>query len=214
MTFIPDASTILAFSLACFVLTITPGPDMTLFLGRTLAGGRAAGMAAFAGASTGSLIHTTLAAVGLSALIAASPEAFFVLKIFGAGYLIFLAIQAIRSGSTFRLDEKGVAKAHSLKASWLTGIGINLSNPKIILFFVTFLPQFIQAGDPHAGGKLFFLGLYFIVFSVPFCIAMILMADGLSAALKKRPKITRAIDWVFASVFSVFAVKILMTQGR
>ena len=214
LPFIPDLSTLLAFSLACFILTITPGPDMTLFLGRTLAGGRAAGIAAFAGASTGSLIHTTLAAVGLSALIAASPEAFWVLKIVGAGYLIFLAVQAIRFGSTFRVDARGAAKSRSLKASWLTGIGINLSNPKIILFFVTFLPQFIQAGDPHAGGKLFFLGVYFIVFSIPFCIAMIWAADGLSAALKRRPTITRAIDWVFAIVFSVFAVKILLTQGR
>ncbi|MBO0903136.1 LysE family translocator [Jiella sonneratiae] len=215
MTFIPDLSTLLAFSLACFVLTITPGPDMTLFLGRTLAGGRAAGIAAFAGASTGSLIHTTLAAVGLSALIAASPEAFLALKIGGAGYLIFLAVQAIRSGSTFRLDTKGEKKAPpSLKASWLTGIGINLSNPKIILFFVTFLPQFIAAGDPHAGGKLFFLGIYFIVFATPFSLAMIVAADRLAAALKRKPKITRAIDYVFASVFSAFAVKILMTQGR
>ncbi|TFF25676.1 LysE family translocator [Jiella endophytica] len=214
MTFIPDLSTLLAFSLACFVLTITPGPDMTLFLGRTLAGGRAAGIAAFAGASTGSLIHTTLAAVGLSALIAASPEAFLVLKIGGAGYLIFLAIQAIRSGSTFKLDAKGEKKAPTLKANWLTGIGINLSNPKIILFFVTFLPQFVDAGDPHAGQKLFFLGLYFIVFATPFSLAMIFAADKLSAALRRRPKITRTVDWIFASVFSVFAVKILMTQGR
>ncbi|ORE97133.1 LysE family translocator [Aurantimonas sp. 22II-16-19i] len=214
MSFIPDLPTILAFSVACFVLTITPGPDMTLFLGRTLAGGRAAGIAAYAGASTGSLIHTTLAAVGLSALIAASPEAFLVLKIFGAGYLIFLAVQAVRSGSTFRLDEKGVPKAQSLRGSWLTGIGINLSNPKIILFFVTFLPQFVHAGDPGAGGKLFFLGLYFIVFATPFSLAMIFAADRLAEGLKRRPKITRAIDWVFASVFSVFAVKILMTQGR
>jgi len=215
MPFIPDLSTILAFSIACFVLTITPGPDMTLFLGRTLAGGRASGIAAYLGAATGSLIHTTLAAVGLSALIAASPEAFLVLKIIGAGYLIFLAVQAVRSGSTFRVDEKGQKKAApSLKASWLTGVGINLSNPKIILFFVTFLPQFVQAGDPHAGGKLFFLGIYFIVFATPFCVAMIVAADKLAAALKRRPKVTRAIDWLFASVFSAFAVKILMTQGR
>ncbi|NDW04460.1 LysE family translocator [Jiella pacifica] len=214
MTFIPDLSTILAFSVACFVLTITPGPDMTLFLGRTLAGGRASGIAAYAGASTGSLIHTTLAAVGLSALIAASPEAFFVLKIFGAGYLIFLAVQAIRTGSTFKLDANGEKKQPSLKGSWLTGIGINLSNPKIILFFVTFLPQFVHAGDPHAGQKLFFLGVYFIVFATPFSLAMIVAADKLASALKRRPKITRAIDYLFASIFSAFAVKILMTQGR
>ena len=214
MTFIPDLSTLLAFSLACFILTITPGPDMTLFLGRTLAGGRALGLAAYAGASTGSLIHTTLAAVGLSALIAASPEAFLLLKVGGAGYLIFLAVQAIRTGSTFKLDVKGEKKQPSLRGSWLTGIGINLSNPKIILFFVTFLPQFIRAGDPHAGGKLFFLGVYFIVFATPFALAMIVAADKLAAALKRRPKITRMIDYLFAGVFSAFAIKILTTQGR
>ncbi|MEX6508053.1 LysE family translocator [Jiella sp. M17.18] len=214
MTFLPDLPTFLAFSLACFVLTITPGPDMTLFLGRTLAEGRAAGFAAYAGASTGSLIHTSLAALGLSALIAASPEAFLVLKVCGAGYLIFLAVQAIRSGSTFKLDAKGGQKARSLRASWATGIGINLTNPKIILFFVTFLPQFIHAGDPNAAGKLFFLGVYFIAFATPFVIAMIFAADKLAAALRRRPKITRMIDYVFAGVFSAFAIKILTTQGR
>jgi threonine/homoserine/homoserine lactone efflux protein len=214
MTFLPDLPTLAAFSIACFVLTITPGPDMTLFLGRTLAGGRTAGIAAYLGASTGSLIHTTLAAVGLSALIAASPEAFMVLKIVGAGYLIFLAVQAIHSGSTFRVDAAGETFRPSLKASWLTGIGINLSNPKIILFFVTFLPQFVKAGDPDAAAKLFFLGVYFILFATPFCLAMIVAADKLAAVLKRRPKITRAIDWIFASVFSAFAVKILTTQGQ
>ncbi|MBB4003761.1 MAG: LysE family translocator [Aurantimonas endophytica] len=214
MTFLPDLPTLVAFSIACFVLTITPGPDMTLFLGRTLAGGRAAGIAAYVGASTGSLIHTTLAAIGLSALIAASPEAFLLLKIVGAGYLIFLAVQAIRSGSSLKVDATGEMKKPSLIASWLTGIGINLSNPKIILFFVTFLPQFVAAGDPDAAGKLFFLGVYFILFATPFALAMIVAADKLAATLKRRPKITRAIDWIFASVFSAFAVKILTTQGH
>ncbi|MCB8837424.1 LysE family translocator [Aurantimonas sp. VKM B-3413] len=214
MTFLPDLSTLIAFSIACFVLTITPGPDMTLFLGRTLAEGRAAGIAAFAGASTGSLVHTTLAAVGLSALIAASPEAFLVLKVVGAAYLIFLAVQAIRSGSTFKMDGRNARKARSLKASWATGLGINLTNPKIILFFVTFLPQFVHAGDPGAAGKLFFLGVYFVIFATPFCVAMILAADRLADALRRRPKITRIIDYLFAGVFSAFAIKILTTQGR
>lgn len=214
MSFLPDLPTLLAFSVACFVLTITPGPDMTLFLGRTLAGGRASGLAAYFGAAAGSLIHTSLAAVGLSALIAASPSAFLVLKVGGAAYLIFLAVQAIRSGSALNVDETKGKPASSLMASWLTGLGINLTNPKIILFFVTFLPQFVHAGDPDAAGKLLFLGIYFVAFGTPFCVAMILVADRLASALRQRPRVTRMIDWLFAGVFSAFAIRILTAPAR
>ena len=212
MDFIPDLGPILAFTLAAFVLTITPGPDMTLFLGRTLSGGRAAGIAAMLGAASGVLVHTTLAALGLSALIAASPEAFAVLRIAGAAYLLYLAVQAIRTGSSFQLDAKGGAPERSLFSHWLTGVGINLLNPKIILFFVTFLPSFVSAGDPHAAGKLAFFGVYFIALAVPMSIAMILAADRFAAALKRRPKIMRGIDYLFASVFSAFAVSIFLAR--
>jgi threonine/homoserine/homoserine lactone efflux protein len=212
MDFIPDLGPLLAFTLAAIVLTITPGPDMTLFLGRTLSDGRAAGIAAMLGASTGVLVHTTLAAFGLSALIAASPEAFAVLRIGGAAYLLFLAVQAIRTGSSFQLEAKGGAQKRPLVSHWLTGVGINLLNPKIILFFVTFLPSFVSAGDPHAAGKLAFFGVYFIVLAVPMSIAMIFAADRFAAALKRRPKIMRGIDYVFASVFSAFAVSIFLAR--
>jgi len=214
MTFIPDLPTLLAFMLAAFVLTITPGPDMTLFLGRTLSEGRAAGLAAMLGAASGIVVHTSLAAFGISALIAASPQAFLALKIVGAGYLVYLAVQAIRGGSTFKLDGKAAGRSHSLLSNWLTGLGINLLNPKIVLFFVTFLPQFVSARDADVTGKLFFLGMFFIALAVPMSVAMILAADRFAAALKRRPKVMRAIDWLFASVFSAFAVRILLTQGR
>ncbi len=136
MTFLPDLSALLAFTVAAIVLTITPGPDMTLFLGRTLAQGRAAGFAAYCGACTGSLIHTTLAAVGLSALIAASPEAFLALKVVGGG-LSRLARGPGDPPRLFASVERAKAPPQSFAANWATGIGINLLNPKIILFFVT-----------------------------------------------------------------------------
>lgn len=211
MDFLPEPSALLAFTLAAVVLTITPGPDMTLFLGRTLAQGRAAGFAAMLGACSGVLVHTTLAAVGLSALVAASPEAFLALKVAGAAYLAWLAVQAIRKGSSLSLDREA-GERQSLWANWLTGVGINLLNPKIILFFVTFLPVFVGAGDPHAGQKFFFLGVYFILIAVPMSIAMIVAADRIALALKRRPKVMRVIDWVFASVFSAFAINILMAR--
>ena len=101
MSFIPDTATLIQFAIATVILAITPGPDMTLFVSRTLSQGRATGFASMAGALCGTLVHTTLVVVGVSALIVASPMAFFVLKIFGAGYLVFLAWQAIAKGSTF-----------------------------------------------------------------------------------------------------------------
>lgn len=213
MTFLPDLASILAFTVAAIILTITPGPDMTLFLGRTLTQGRAAGIAAFCGACTGSLIHTMLAAFGLSALIAASPEAFLALKLVGAGYLVYLAIQAIRNGSSLTLDRGAGGPKQSFFANWATGIGINLLNPKIILFFVTFLPQFVSVSDPHAAEKLVFLGVYFIAVAAPMSLAMIVAADRFANALKRQPKVMRAIDWLFASVFSAFAVHILLTRA-
>lgn len=166
MQFVPDYATILQFAVATFIIAITPGPDMTLFVGRALSEGRAAGFACMFGAMSGILVHTSMVALGLSALIVASPEAFLVLKIAGAGYLVWLAWQALRHGSAFS-PEKRAGTGHSLFANWATGLGINLLNPKIILFFMTFLPQFVSVNDPHAPGKLFFLGLLFIPLSLP-----------------------------------------------
>lgn len=213
MAFVPDATTLLAFSAACFVLFITPGPDMSLFLAKTIAGGRRAGLAAMAGASLGCIVHALLAAFGISALIAASSMAFLALKIVGAAYLGWLALDAIRSGSALNLANTQRANLPVLR-TLLLGLMVNLTNPKIVLFFVTFLPQFVDAGDPFAAGKLLFLGLYFIAFSFPLAALMILGAERVVHELKARPRLLRAIDWLFAGVFGAFAVRILTTQGR
>ncbi len=211
MEFLPSAGIFAAFSLAAFILTITPGPDMTLFLSRALTQGRLAGLTAVLGASSGLVVHTMAAAFGLSALLAASPKAFFVVKLAGALYLVWLAVQALRSGSALTL-EQGTQPRQPLLATWLTAFGVNLLNPKIVLFFVTFLPQFVSAGDPHAPGKLAFLGFYFIAFAMPITCAMVLAADRFSRLLRGNRRVSRAIDYLFAGIFGAFAVKILLTR--
>jgi threonine/homoserine/homoserine lactone efflux protein len=213
MTFIPDLSTILQFAIATVIITLTPGPDMSLFVGRALSSGRAAGFACFFGATTGILIHTTLVALGLSALLIAAPAAFWALKIAGAAYLAWLAFSALRHGSALSpSSEKGPER--TLFKHWATGLAINLLNPKIIIFFMAFLPPFITPGDPHASGKLFFLGLLFILIAVPMTVPMIVAADSFSGALKRNPGVTRIIDYLFAGIFSAFAVKILLTEAK
>nr|WIE92424.1 LysE family translocator [Mesorhizobium sp. WSM4875] len=213
MSFIPDTSTLIQFAIATLILAITPGPDMTLFVSRTLSQGRATGFASMAGALTGTLVHTTLVVVGVSALIVASPMAFFALKIFGAGYLVFLAWQAVTKGSAFS-PEKKTGPQISLFRSWAAGLGVNLLNPKIILFFMTFLPQFVSVHDSNAPGKLFFLGMMFIVLSIPVTAPMVLAAEKFSAAMKASPRVTRVVDYLFGGVFSAFALKILTAQAK
>src|SRR5262245_7967151 len=213
MSFVPDIPTIIEFAIATFIIAITPGPDMTLFVGRALSEGRAAGFACMFGAMSGIVVHTTLVAVGLSALIVASPEAFLILKVAGAGYLVWLAYRAVRHGSAFSPDT-GKGPKHTLFQNWATGLGINLLNPKIILFFMTFLPQFVSPGDPDAPGKLFFLGILFIVLALPITAPMVIAADRFAGLLRKSPAVTRVVDYLFAGVFSAFALKIITAHAK
>src|SRR5687768_1332988 len=213
MTFLPDTATLLAFTVACFVLYITPGPDMSLMLARTMQGGRKAGMASMLGASAGCLVHSAAAALGLSAIIAASATLFTAMKIIGALYLLWLAYEAIRHGSALRVD--GAAGAvPSTQATFWIAVGTNITNPKVVLFFLTFLPQFIAAGDRYASQKLFFLGAYFVAFAVVAGFLLVLVAERFIAVMKASPKVMRAIDYTFAGVFGFFAIHVLRTEAR
>ena len=212
MNFLPDLNVILAYTAAAVILVITPGPDMTLFLGQTLTGGRARGIAAYLGASAGLVVHTMLAAFGLSALLAHSAAAFGVLKIVGVAYLLWLAFDALRRGSALTLST-GAGAPQPLGQVFLMGVGINLLNPKIIIFFLTFLPQFVSAHDPHAGGKLMFLGLYIIVLAVPICMVLIVAADRFTAAIRSSSKVMRTIGWLFAGLMGAFAVRLLFARA-
>jgi threonine/homoserine/homoserine lactone efflux protein len=212
MTFLPELHIIAAYTAAALLLILTPGPDMTLFLGQTLTGGRSRGAAAMLGGSTGLIVHTMLAAFGLSALLAASATAFGVVKIAGVAYLVWLALKALRHGSALTL-KPGVEAPQSLGKVFIMGVGINLLNPKCIMFFLTFLPQFVSASDPHAGAQLIFLGLYGIALGVPVCAVLILAAERFTAAIRRSPKAMRAIDYLFAGLMGAFAVRLLSARA-
>lgn len=208
-----DPAVLLPFILAVVVIAITPGPDMAFFLGRAVSQGRAAGLAALAGATAGIGVHTTLVALGLSALIVAAPTLFLALKIVGAAYLAWLALQAVRHGSALRLPDRPAPQA-SLGATFAQGLAINLLNPKIVIFFMTFLPQFVRpdAGSPAA--QLATLGTLFVVVALLVTVPMILAADRVAALFRARPRVARALDWLFASVFAGFAAHLLLGRTR
>ena len=212
-SFVPVLPVILAFALAAAILAITPGPDMALQLSRTVNYGRAHGLVTMAGAMSGIAVHTTLVALGISVLIVAAPTAFWVLKIAGALYLVWLAIQALRSGGGI-LVSKAAGKLPSLRQSYLTGLGINLTNPKVLLFFITFLPHFVSAGDRAASGKLIFLGVEFVVVSLPIVLAVVFAAEWLTRTLRESRWVGKALNYTFAGVFMAFAATILLIEGR
>ncbi|MCY0092738.1 LysE family translocator [Hoeflea ulvae] len=213
MDYIPALPILAAFALATLLLAITPGPDMTLWMSRTIRDGRAIGMMTLLGTNLGIGIHTLLVAFGVSALVVASPVAFLVLKTGGAGYLLWLAIQAVRNRSVLSVKTTGKSSA-SMGKAFLNGLWVNLLNPKVIIFFMTFLPQFVSVNDPHVTGKLIFLGVLSILIALPIAIIVVLGANGLADWLRRKPQVMRIVDYVFAAVFSVFAVKILLTQSR
>lgn len=211
--FVPDLSVILTFALASLVLALSPGPDMALFISRTINYGRPHGIAAMSGAITGIFFHALLAAFGVSVLLISAPTAFFVLKIVGALYLFYLAVQAVREGGGITLLAKA-RTAPRLIESYVTGIGINLTNPKIILFFVTFLPQFVSHADPAAPQKLLFLSGEFVLVALPVVFAIIFLADWVAAVLTRSIRAQKILNWSFAGVFATFAATILLLEGR
>ena len=210
MDFIPGLD-IPAFTVAALLLILTPGPDMTFFLGQTIAAGRARGFAAMLGACTGLLGHAMLAAFGLSALLLASATAFTVAKIAGVAYLVWLAIEAIRRGSALTLSPDS-GERPSLGRVFAMGIAINLLNPKIVMFFLTFLPQFVSADDAQASGKLLFLGLYFMAVAIPTCSLLIMAAGRFTRAIRRSPRVMRVVDYLFASLMAVFTLRLLFAR--
>ena len=212
MDFLPTLPVLLAYIGAVFFLAITPGPDMVFFLGKAITQNRAAGIAAVLGASTGILGHTLLVAIGLSALLKASVTAFTILKVVGALYLLWLAIHTLRNGGGFK-EVSVDRKAQSLVSIYLQGLLINLLNPKIVVFFVTFLPQFVDPGNDNALGTLLLLGFLFPVIAFPVMAPMVVFAGRLVDLLKSSPKVARSIDYLFSAVLGGFAVKLLLARA-
>lgn len=197
------------FALATLAFACMPGPAILYMTAQTLAYGRRAGLMAALGVHLGCYVHIAAAAIGLAALLEHAPALFTVIRLAGAAYLAWLGVTMFLSRSVVS-DATARPKPNVMRDS----IVVEILNPKTALFFLTFLPQFVDAADPHASQKLFFLGLYFIAINLPFAFLLILGAEKVVSWLKARPRVLRGIDFTFAGVFGLFAFKILTTQTR
>ncbi len=202
------------FAIAALLLIMLPGPDQVLITRNALVGGRSGGLLTMLGGALGLTVHAGAAAVGLSALLVASATAFTVVKIVGALYLAWLGIhmlrEAVRSRSSGEYDEEPAA-APRRSAHLRQGFLSNALNPKVALFFVTFLPQFLSAGggSPRAQALLFsavFAGLYLAWFSL-----YVAGVEQLGRWLS-RPRVRARIERLTGSVLVVAAARLLSTS--
>ena len=174
------------YVLASLALIVTPGQDMIYVITRSLAQGRLAGVCSAIGVIIGILVHTALAALGVGAILHASEALFLALKIVGAIYLVYLGIRLLLSRGG--VDLAGGSGTHySYRTLVWQGILSNVTNPKIVLFFFAFLPQFVDPASTHATRDLVFLGVLYALMGLPVKCAVGLAAGSLSERVLRRP---------------------------
>ena len=195
------------------LLIITPGQDTFFILGRSLAGGRGAGIAAALGISAGTVVHTVLAALGLSALLATSPYAFMAVKFAGAAYLIYIGVRALiaRGNGLPGADPAGGGGERASHANWSAfrqGVLTNLLNPKVALFFLALLPQFIDAGSTQKVGAFLVLGLSFVVMGAAWCVMLAIAAARLRGLFLRRPSMAGVMNKAAGTVFIGLGIRL------
>jgi threonine/homoserine/homoserine lactone efflux protein len=187
----PTAATLIAFSLAALVLIVVPGPNIVYIVARGVEHGRQAAVFSALGVETGSLIHIGAAAIGLSALLASSQLAFDTARYLSAAYLLYLALRtfARHDGPAADANETG---ARSLASTYRQAVLVNILNPKVALFFLAFLPQFVDPQRGPAWAQILVLGVVFLLIGLCLDLSYATAAGTIGHWLQRRP---RALRW-------------------
>lgn len=202
------------FLTAAFLLTLAPGPDTMFVLGASLGNGARGGLLASAGIMTGLLVHLALAVVGVSALIAASPLAFDALRWAGAVYLVWIGVPLIVRAWRARTDAPVAAPTPLSTRVYWQGLTTDLLNPKVAIFYVAFLPQFVSPELGRAPLQLLLLGLTHWLMGLPYLGAVALASGAMAGWLRRSPGVRRVLDAVAGLVFVGLALRLVGTGGR
>lgn len=200
-----------AFFAAAFLLNISPGPDLAFILGHTARGGARTGMAAMLGIWTGALGHVVMAALGLSAIVAATASAFSVVKWIGVAYLFWLGIKAIRSrGGTMQASVEG--PVDGFWAIFRQGALVDLLNPKVAIFFLAFLPQFVVEGQGPVWMQLLLHGVLIIVVASFVEPPLILLGARFSARLRDNRRLAMWIDRTLGALLMGLGLRLALEE--
>jgi threonine/homoserine/homoserine lactone efflux protein len=205
-----DPALLAAWLLACLVLIVTPGPDMAFVLAQTVAGGARRGWAACCGIFAGAACHIVAAAFGVAALVTASPALFDALRIAGALYLLWLGAKALRGAIAPGATGAAPALAADLGAAFRQGLVTNLLNPKVLLFFLAILPQFVDPARSAPWLQMLLLGPLLPLLAVPFYWLLIQGAGRLAERLRGRAG--RWLDAVAGTLFVALGLRLLLAR--
>lgn len=197
------------FFAASVLLALAPGPDNVFVLMQSALYGRRTGLLIVLGLCTGLIVHTAAVAVGLAAVLAASEAAFTAVKTAGAAYLLVLAWQAVRAPASPHAAAAAPAADARL---YLRGIVMNVTNPKVAVFFLAFLPQFVDAQADAPAAQIAWLGMLFIAATLLTFGAIACFSASLGAALRESPRVHKAMHVVAGCVFFALAVRLAVSQ--
>jgi threonine/homoserine/homoserine lactone efflux protein len=206
---LPDTNLLLFFT-ASLALIVVPGPDMIYVLTRSLSQGKSAGLVSAAGVCSGVLVHTAFAAVGLSAILAQSAVAFSVVKYAGAAYLLYLGIRTILAKEGFAAP--GRAEKARLATVFRQGVLSNVLNPKVALFFLAFLPQFVDPALGAAGLQMLALGVAFTLMGLAVLSVVALFSGALGEWLRGRTSLVGALRWLTGSILVGLGLRLAVPE--
>ncbi len=189
-----STATLLAFSAAALILLVIPGPAVMYIVTRSAAQGRRAGLVSVAGIHLGTIVHVVAAMIGLSAVLAASATAFTVVKTVGAAYLVWLGLQSIRAYRRGTVDTSDTVPTRTLRRVFLDGVVLNVLNPKTAMFFLSFVPQFVDPNTAHPLIDVATLGAVFIVLGLVSDGAYALAGGWAGSRLRSSPRLRRRKD--------------------
>ncbi len=204
------SSTLIYFLGASVALTVAPGPDNTFVVAQGISRGRRAAIITALGMCSGISVHTTAAALGISALLYSSASAFMILKYAGATYLLFLAYKAVKDSRAVLLQS--VPGNQGWWVLFRRGFIMNVINPKVALFFLAFLPQFVSGGAGGSARQMLLLGLIFMAQAVVVFSAIGFLSGSVGNAVLKRPRIAGYFAWLTAGVFVSLGVRLAMAE--
>ncbi|MDG1527809.1 MAG: LysE family translocator [Polaribacter sp.] len=200
--------TLISFMLATLALAVSPGPDNIFVLTQSIVNGKKYGLATVYGLMTGCIIHTTLIAFGVSEIIKRNENLFFTIKLFGAGYLLYLAYQVFKSNSDIVFSTDNVQQKTTLQL-FKTGFWMNVLNPKVTIFFLAFFPQFLFSEEVSTVIQFYVLGGLFILVSFIVFSSIALLAGSVSNFIKENKKAGVFLKWLQIVVFLGIAFLIL-----
>lgn len=202
----------LVFFSAALALNLSPGPDLFYVISRTLSGGRRIGIVSACGVCSGALVHVAFAALGISAILATSALAFAIVKYIGAAYLLYLGFQALRSaGSGGSMSLQAAPRTSAWKA-YRQGVLVDLLNPKVAIFFMAFLPQFVRPEHGAVPLQLLMLGGLVVVVAIIVECTVVLLAARATKTLRSNPAVSQWLDRLLGSVLIALGIRLGLSE--